>query len=199
MALDSGRARIYLSFADEDRPRVMELARWLNDSGWQVRADDRHAFEAGEDWGRAAAKRLNSCDVILCVITPGWLVSAYCHREYSYCAKRGKFVLPVMCELTDVELLPEAMRPLPRVDLTQGRMVDYLALKEVLTQAGTQIDRAAIADTDEPRQTELHKTWAPHVLRGRRYSWLWLVLAAVAAALGAAIWLWWRSSGYSSL
>jgi hypothetical protein len=24
---------IYLSFADEDRPRVMELVRWLNDSG----------------------------------------------------------------------------------------------------------------------------------------------------------------------
>ena len=74
------RARIYLSFADEDRPRVMELVRWLNDSGWQVRADDRHAFAAGEDWGRAAARRLNSCDVILCVITPGWLVSTYCHR-----------------------------------------------------------------------------------------------------------------------
>jgi hypothetical protein len=195
-ALDSGRARIYLSFADEDRPRVMELARWLNDSGWQVRADDRHAFEAGDDWGRAAAKRLNSCDVILCVITPGWLVSAYCHREYSYCAKRGKFVLPVLCELTDVELLPEAMRPLPRVDLTQGRMVDYLALKEVLTQAGTQIDRAPMAEADEPR-----KAWSPHVLRGRSYGWLVLAAVAVAlfAALAAAIWVWWRNSGYSSL
>ena len=42
-ALNADRARIYLSFADEDRPRVMDLVRWLNDSGWQVRADDRHA------------------------------------------------------------------------------------------------------------------------------------------------------------
>jgi TIR domain len=196
MALDAGRARIYLSFADEDRPRVMELARWLNDSGWQVRADDRHAFEAGDDWGRAAAKRLNSCDVILCVITPGWLVSTYCHREYSYCAKRGKFVLPVLCEVTDVELLPEAMRPLPRVDLTRGHMVDYLALKEVLTQAGPLLDRVPVAEADEPR-----KAWSPHVLRRRGYGWL--VLAAVAAALfaafAAAVWVWWRSSGYSSL
>jgi hypothetical protein len=194
MALDAGRARIYLSFADEDRPRVMALARWLNDSGWQVRADDRHAFEAGEDWGRAAARRLNSCDVILCVITPGWLISSYCHREYSYCAKRGKFVLPVLYEVSDVELLPEAMRSLPRVDLTQGRMVDYLALKEVLTQAGTEIDRARKAAADEPR-----KAWSPHVLRGRGYGRLWRVVAGVAAALAAAIWLWWRSSGYSSL
>ena len=101
-------ARIYLSFADEDRPRVMDLVRWLNDSGWQVRADDRHAFATGEGWGRAAARRLNSCDVILCVITPGWLVSTFCHREFSYCAKRGKFVLPVLCELTDVALLRRA-------------------------------------------------------------------------------------------
>ena len=178
-ALDSGRARIYLSFADEDRPRVMELARWLNDSGWQVRADDRHAFEAGDDWGRAAAKRLNSCDVILCVITPGWLVSAYCHREYSYCAKRGKFVLPVLCELTDVELLPEAMRPLPRVDLTQGRMVDYLALKEVLVQAGS-----GIGGTDDAERT----TVSANLLASRR--WLPPAIGVLLVGLIAAAWIW---------
>src|SRR6266852_6167425 len=124
------RARIFVSFADEDRARAMELVRWLNDGGWHVVADDRHAFAASDSW--TPSKRLNSCDVILCVITPGWLVSNYCHLEYSYCAKLGKFVLPVICELSDVGLLPPAIRALPRVDLTQNRMVDYLALKEVL-------------------------------------------------------------------
>jgi hypothetical protein len=184
-ALNADRARIYLSFADEDRPRVMELVRWLNDSGWQVRADDRHAFAAGEDWGRAAAKRLNSCDIILCVITPGWLVSTYCHREYSYCVKRGKFVLPVLCELTDVALLPEGIRALPRVDLTQGQMVDYLALKDVLTQAGSQVGRPAVAE--------------PEAAHKRIFAWALahrgsLGLFAAALLLGslAAIWFWVR-------
>ena len=131
------RARIYLSFADEDRPRAMQLVRWLNDSGWRVTADDRHSFAAGERW--SPTPRLELCDVILCVITPGWLVSDFCHREFSYCAKRGRFVLPVICELPDVKLLPRAIRALPRVDLTQDRMIDYLALRQVLTQAGSQI------------------------------------------------------------
>jgi hypothetical protein len=137
------RARIYVSFADEDRARAMQLVRWLNDSGWRVTADDRHSFAAGERW--SPSPRLEFCDVILCVITPGWLVSDFCRREYSYCAKRGRFVLPVICELADVGLLPPAIRALPRVDLRQDRMIDYLALKEVLTQAGSQIARCALA------------------------------------------------------
>ena len=143
------RARIYVSFADEDRVRAMELVRWLNDSGWQVAADDRHAFAAGT-W--SPSRRLDTCDVILCVITPGWLVSKFCHREYAYCAKRGKFVLPVICELPDLALLPPAIRALPRVDLRQNRMIDYLALKEVLIQAGSKVARgAAVAQSNGGR------------------------------------------------
>src|SRR5262245_33194437 len=99
------RARIYVSFADEDRPRAMELVRWL-DGGWRVTADDRHGFAPGQRW--SPSPRLEFCDVILCVITPGWLASDFCRHEYSYCAKRGRFVLPVICELSDVNLLPPA-------------------------------------------------------------------------------------------
>jgi hypothetical protein len=136
------RARLYLSFADEDRTRAMELVRWLNDSGWRVAADDRHAF-TGDRKTWAPSRRLDACDVMLCVITPGWLVSDFCHREFAYCAKRGKFVLPVICELVDPALLPPAIRALPRVDLTQNRMIDYLALKEVLIQAGSKMAGAS--------------------------------------------------------
>jgi len=145
------RARIYVSFADEDRPYAMSVVRWLNDSGWYVRADDRHAFATGQDWARAAASRIETCDVVLCLITPGWLISKFCHYEYSYCAKRGKFVLPAICELADIKLLPQGMQGLPRVDLRQNRMVDYLRLKEVLIQADAHAARAA-AEADAPPQ-----------------------------------------------
>jgi hypothetical protein len=141
--LQQDRAHLYLSFADEDRARAMELVRWLNDSGWQVAADDRHAFVAGDSKSWVPSRRLDACDVMLCVITPGWLVSDFCHREYAYCAKRGKFVLPVICELADLALLPPAVRALPRVDLRQNRMIDYLALKEVLIQAGSRMADAS--------------------------------------------------------
>ena len=133
------RARLYLSFADEDRVRAMELVRWLNDGGWRVAADDRHAFAAGDRKSWAPSRQLDACDVMLCVITPGWLVSDFCHREYAYCAKGGKFVLPVISEPFDLALLPPAIRALPRVDLTQSRMIDYLALKDVLIQAGSKM------------------------------------------------------------
>jgi hypothetical protein len=142
------RARIYVSFADEDRGRAMEVVRWLNDSGWSVVADDRHAFMADDKW--SPPPRLDACDVVLCVITPGWLVSGFCYREYTYCAKRGKFVLPVICEPFDLDLLPDPLRALPRVDLTSNRLVDYLALKETLTQTGTPVSRAAAATGEEP-------------------------------------------------
>jgi hypothetical protein len=180
--IGAGRARIYMSFADEDRGRVMELVRWLNDGGWHVRADVRHAFATGQDWERAAVKRLESCDVVLCMVTPGWLVSKFCHFEYSHSAKRGKFVLPVICELTDVGLLPDAMRALPRVDLTASRMVDYLALKEVLDQAGSKIGRLVASDGDGMR------TFA-RAHAARRSLWLLVPAVMLALALGT-VWLW---------
>jgi hypothetical protein len=179
---NAGRARVYLSFADEDRVRAMELVRWLNDGGWQVAADERHAFVSGT-W--APSPRLDACDVVLCVITPGWLVSTFCHHEFSHCAKRGKFVLPVICELSDVGLLPAAVRALPRVDLTRNRMIDYLTLREVLTQAGSRIAGAAPVEDGAARARV-----AARALAKRRL--LWLSLAALLVASVAAIWLWAR-------
>ena len=175
---NADRARIYVSFADEDRAHAMELVRWLNDSGWRVVADDRHSFAPDETW--SAPRRLRTCDVILCVITPGWLVSTYCHREFSWCAKRGKFVLPVICEPFDISLLPPAIRVLPRVDFTHSGMIDYLALKQVLTQTGTRASRAVRAEAARPAD-RLHR---------RRRLWLLLAMAAVLAlAAIVAVWL----------
>jgi TIR domain len=176
-----GRARIYVSFADEDRARAMDLVRWLNDSGWHVTADDRHGFSLSDRW--LPPQRLETCDVILCVITPGWLVSKYCHQEYSYCAKRGRFVLPVLCELPDVNLLPPAIRALPRIDLRQNRMVDYLALREVLNQTGSEIGRVSMLEDVAQRDGSPRQT-----LRDGRS--LALLLAAVALGSIAVIWLW---------
>jgi TIR domain len=181
--LNADRARIYVSFADEDRARTMELVRWLNDSGWRVVADDRHSFEPGEVW--MAPRRLAACDVILCLITPGWLVSTFCHHEFAYCAKRGKFVLPVICEWSDLGMLPPAIRALPRIDLTHSGMVDYLALKQALTQAGSQISRVSAAESDAPRKRTF--AWA----RGKRRA-LWLLLTALLLAAIVTIWLWVR-------
>ena len=175
----------------------MELVRWLNDSGWQIAADDRHAFAASDrktggrqNW--VPSRRLESCDVILCVITPGWLVSDFCHHEFSTCAKQGKFVLPVICELSDLGLLPPAIRALPRVDLTQNRMIDYLALKEVLTQAGAKQAGSKIGRTTAAAAGE------GNVERKRPFPWplsnRWIVwMALLVLAVIAAIWLGFRS------
>jgi hypothetical protein len=170
----AARSRIYVSFADEDRDRAMALVRWLNDAGWHVEADDRHALAAPDRGARSL--RLDSCDVVLCVITPGWLISKFCHDEYAHCAKRGKFVLPVICELGDLRLLPAAMRVLPRVDLTEDRIDSYLALKDALVQAGSHAERALASAQEAAR-------------RQSRIRWLLLAAAAIAAVLLASLWI----------
>jgi hypothetical protein len=168
---NAGRARIYISFASSDRAHVMALVRWLNDSGWQVRADDRHSFAADEDWAKAAARRLDSCDVVLCVITAGWLASDFCRFEFSYCAKRGKFVVPVIYEPADVGMLPPAMRALPSVDLTRNRLLDYLVLKETLSQAGSAIAGVSAMENKPARRESWLRvladrcSWWPRWLR----------------------------------
>ena len=52
----------------------------------------------------------------------------------------------MICEPLDASLLPPAIRALPSVDLTRNRLVDYLALKEMLSQAGSKI--ATVAKTE---------------------------------------------------
>jgi hypothetical protein len=94
-------------------------------------------------------------------------------------------VLPLICELSDVGLLPPAVRALPRVDLTREGLVDYLALRAVLTQTGSKIGRVAGADHDS-RRTRLFR----RALRDRRL--LWAALAAAMLVSIAAIWLWAR-------
>jgi hypothetical protein len=180
--LKNGRARLYVSFADDDRARVMQLVRWLNDSGWQVQADDRHSFASGENWTGAAATRLDSCDVILCVITPRWLESDFCRLEFSYGVKRGKFILPVICEPTHVGNLPPEMRALPRIDLTRNRLLDYLALKETLNQAAAKSESFTTTEGKAARGRPVA------VLTGRAS--LWLALAALLLIAIAAMWLW---------
>jgi hypothetical protein len=179
------RARIFVSFAGEDRARAMELVRWLNDGGWHVVADDRHSFAVPE--GSIASARLDSCDVVLCMVTPRWLGSDSCRREFSYCAKRGKFILPVICEPIDLGMLPPAVRALPRVDLRNNRLIDYLALKESLSQTGSKIVRLAAAGSGEPRRPAFVQALA------RRQPTLLAAALLIAFAAMVAIWLWVRS------
>src|SRR5262245_53080437 len=182
--LHPDRARIYVSFTDEDRARAMQLVRWLNDSGWHVTADDRHSpvTDDRETW--EPSQRLDDCDVILCVITPRWLASDFCRDEYSYCAKRGRFVLPVICELSDLGRLPPAIRSLPHVDLRQDRMIDYIALRQVLTQAGTQVTGGTVRATGRSRRDMLAR-----MLGSRFFAPALAAIALLAIALVAA-WVW---------
>ncbi len=180
-ALHTDRARIYVSFADDDRSRAMELVRWLNDSGWSVSADDRHAFAAGDE---EVTSKLDTSDVVVCVITLGWLVSASCRFELSYCVTRGKLVLPVICDPWVMDVLPAALHALPRVDLTQNRLIDYLTLKETLTQAGSRIGRATEVEGKATRRLKL--AWQLHTHRRS------IALAAALLFSIAAVWLWLR-------
>ncbi len=124
----------------------------------------------------------NSSDVILCAITPRWLESDFCRLEFSYGAKREKFILPVICEPTHVGGLPEGMRALPRIDLTRNRLLDYLALKETLNQAAAQSESSPATESKAARGRHLG------ALTGRAA--LWLALGAMLLIAIAAVWLW---------
>ena len=127
--------------------------------------------------------RLDSSDVILCAITPRWLESDFCRLEFSYGAKRGKFILPVICEPTHVGSLPDGRcERCRRIDLTRNRLLDYLALKETLNQAAAQSESFTATESKAARGHPLA------ALTGRAA--LWLALGALLLIAIAAVWLW---------
>ena len=77
----------------------------------------------------------------------------------------------------------EAVRALPRVDLTRNGLVDYLALKATLSQAGSRIGRVAIV-VNEPEPAGRFASRPGH----RRV--IGLLLAAVMLAAIVTFWLW---------
>jgi WD40 repeat protein len=124
-------ARVFLSYASEDRQRAGQLHQWLVADGHEVFWDQglRNGIEVGEEWDKRLHERLRWADAVVCVVTSASVNSTWCTAEISIALSRGSRLLPVRAESgVDHPLLRSAQY----ADLTRDPDAARAALVETL-------------------------------------------------------------------
>jgi hypothetical protein len=74
---------------------------------------DLDSITPGENWASQVGKALESCDVMLCIISPNWVKSEYGQRELEYALGNPRFkgrLIPIVAKPTPANQIPWILR-----------------------------------------------------------------------------------------
>ena len=130
-------ADIFLSHSSADNDAADKIKAWLerDRASWSVFLDksDRDGIQAGQDWQDRLRQELQSCRLVLAIITDNWLASRWCFTEAVTANFRGKDFVGVLPGALSEEALKAAppivhTRQQGKVDLDTGEGWDALLL-----------------------------------------------------------------------
>ncbi|MEM6252434.1 MAG: TIR domain-containing protein [Cyanobacteria bacterium P01_D01_bin.156] len=117
---DSGMTQVFLSYAEEDLA-TREIVRYhLLQSGvtvWTNTVDIR----MGEDFEAAIQRGIEEADNIVYLISQKSLDSEYCQMEIDQALDLNKRIIPMLVEDLDVNLLPDTIRKIQFINLTDNQ------------------------------------------------------------------------------
>ncbi|WP_419906819.1 SUMF1/EgtB/PvdO family nonheme iron enzyme [Hoeflea sp.] len=99
-------ARIFVSHASADDEAVTRLSQWLSDNGFEDHFVDHIHIPGGTEWNKKLPEEIVKAEILLPVVTPGWLNSDECYNEYRSAYYANKTVVPLFV-LSDVNSLSE--------------------------------------------------------------------------------------------
>ncbi|MFG2278758.1 TIR domain-containing protein [Streptomyces asoensis] len=120
--MSGGRNRenpsVFLSYAAQDAPEARKLEQALALTGIDVWSDRK--LRAGDQWARVISEALENAEVILVLISPSSLASAWVAREWQIALTRSKRVIPVLVRGATFADLPPALADIQAVSLNKG-------------------------------------------------------------------------------
>ena len=150
--------QVFLCHAAEDRESAEQIRRSLLRRGitvWNYRTD----IQTSQDYNSAIAQGVESADNVLFILSPHSAQSVYCQRELAQALALQKRIIPILAAPIEEEKVPEGLRSLQQIDLTDNvDDSDYLADESELLK---------ILSTDAAYHTE-HKTWLTQALKWER-------------------------------
>ncbi|HET9255625.1 MAG TPA: TIR domain-containing protein, partial [Pseudonocardiaceae bacterium] len=114
-----GVARIFISYASEDRAIAEEVLGWLRAAGHEafLDRDPGEGISLGEDWKRRLYRELREVDAVVGVVTRLFVSSEWCFAELGIADARGCRLIPLRVE---VGVEHPLMRDLQYVDYHAG-------------------------------------------------------------------------------
>lgn len=123
---------VFISYSRESHDLVRSIAEDLQALGYQTWFDQ--ALTGGQAWWDLILEEIQKCDVFAFALEPESFSSAACKREYTYAARLGKSILPVLvADGVPTDLLPEALAQIQFVDYRRGDREALRALAKALS------------------------------------------------------------------
>ena len=119
-AADGGMTQVFISYAEEDLT-TKEIVRYhLLQSGVTVWTNTED-IRMGEDFEVAIRRGLEEADNVVYLISQASLASDYCQEEIQQALDLNKRVIPMLVEDVELSLIPETIRKIQFINLTDNQ------------------------------------------------------------------------------
>lgn len=150
--------QVFLCHSDQDLEAAEQIRRSLLRQGmtvWNYRTD----IQTSQDYNSAIAQGIEEADNVVFLLSPQSAQSPYCQQELAQALALNKRVIPVLAAAVEPEQVPEGLKNLQHIDLTDNTQAsDYVADESQLLRQ---------LNTDGTYHTE-HKTWLVQALKWQR-------------------------------
>lgn len=117
---------------------AIALTDWLRQNGWDdvfLDLDPERGIVAGERWERALSEAAQRCEAVIFLVSPAWLASAWCRREFHLAQRLNKRVFGVLiADLPVADLPADLTDTWQLVGLAAGN--DHVMLRVVDPRSG---------------------------------------------------------------
>lgn len=143
-------AVVFISHSSRDNDKVQEIVQAIGLQGFDsifLDHDEIKGIKSGEHWEQRLYGELKRSHAILLLLSPSWIDSKWCDREYSYAKALGKEIIPIIIDQgrnNEVDQWIDSY--LQKSDLTKdanalSRVIDRLKEVSLDTQQGFEWDR----------------------------------------------------------
>jgi len=101
--------QVFLSFADEDRAFMDQVAKSVMREGmtvWRNKTD----IKSGAEYGEVINRGIEQADNLVFLMSRASLKSEYCEKELSYARSLNKRIIPLLIEAVDLEMIVPELR-----------------------------------------------------------------------------------------
>ncbi|NES23093.1 MAG: toll/interleukin-1 receptor domain-containing protein [Symploca sp. SIO3E6] len=118
--------QVFLSYSDYDRAIMEKIRNSLRRESitvWTNLTD----IQTGEDFGEAINRGIEQADNLVYLLSPESIESTYCQQELDLALSLNKRIIPLLVKDTEPNTIPEVLRDIQYIDLTDNiKEEDYL-------------------------------------------------------------------------
>ncbi|NET59648.1 MAG: TIR domain-containing protein [Symploca sp. SIO2E6] len=116
--------QVFLSYSQTDKTTMEDLRRSLMQECFTVWTNTTD-IQTSEDFEDAINRGIEQADNLIFLLSPDSLTSKYCQQELNYALSLNKRIIPVLVRETDPKQIPDTLRSLQYIDLTDNVKEEY--------------------------------------------------------------------------